>query len=590
MQLYLKLYSDIIGYLRWRFLLLILLMVLVGLSEGLSIALLLPLLGRIGISQSAGQGVAGAMLENALNFIGVSSDTAGILAILIAVATAQALLFIALNWWTAKFGRGYQYHRQLRLFRAFLRANWGFFAGQKSGELTNVIVTETERLAQAFTIGLYLISTAVVTVIYLALALVIAWPITLALIACAMLMTLSVMRLYRISYGVGRAITPLNAELQTILGERFAGIKIVKTTTSEARAIAQVGRLLQKLVRVNVLATFMPTLVRGLFEFFAFILLAAIFVFGKEGLGVAAGNIIVVLALFVRLFPRITTLQVYLHNLNSYVHALDTIDRLQLTAEAHAEPQGGTDEKLSLTLPTRLSIKKIEVKFQDHAVLRGIDLDVPIPGMIGIVGGSGAGKSTLVHAMLGLVVPSAGSITLGRHDLASTSLHAWRRQIGYVPQETILFHASVRENLTLANPEASDDEIRLAAKRAHAHDFIAALPEGYDTIIGDQGVRLSGGQRQRLGIARALLMNPILLLLDEAMSALDTESEAEVLSALNELRKQMGIVVVAHRLPSVRNADFIGVLEEGRLVECGTWDELVTRRERLHALIEAQAS
>jgi ABC-type multidrug transport system fused ATPase/permease subunit len=143
--------------------------------------------------------------------------------------------------------------------------------------------------------------------------------------------------------------------------------------------------------------------------------------------------------------------------------------------------------------------------------------------------------------------------------------------------------------LTLANPAAARADVDKAVRRAHAHEFIAALPEGYDTVIGDQGVKLSGGQRQRLGIARALLTNPTLLLLDEAMSALDAESESELLRTLEELRNQMGILIVAHRLAAVRAADSIYVLEAGRIVESGNWNELMARRTRLYALAEAHA-
>jgi ABC-type multidrug transport system fused ATPase/permease subunit len=168
-------------------------------------------------------------------------------------------------------------------------------------------------------------------------------------------------------------------------------------------------------------------------------------------------------------------------------------------------------------------------------------------------------------------------------------LRAWRRAIGYVPQETILFHASVWENLTLANPSASKAEVELAVWRAHAQGFIEALPEGYNTIIGDQGVKLSGGQRQRLGIARALLTNPVLLALDEAMSALDAESEAELSRTLEELRKQMGVLIITHRLGAARTADTICVFDGGRIVESGKWHELMARKSRLLSFAEAQS-
>jgi len=589
MRIYIHLYAEIIRFLRWRTPLLILLMALVGLTEGLSVALLLPLLDRVGISYAPGQSRIGELLSKVLVFVGGSVGIVSLLLIVIGVALVQAALFITLNWWMASAGHSYQRQRQTKLFHAFVSAKWEFFTDRKSGELTNLIVTESERLAQAFINGLYLFSASLVTCIYLVFAMAIAWPVALALIAAAALMTMSVTRIYRKSYEIGQSMSPLNAELQSVLGEHLSGIKLIKAVTYESIAEETVKRLVRRLERANRLTRFLPTLVRALFEFLAFSLLAAIFAFSKN-FGLAPGNVIIVLALFVRLFPRITTAQVYIHTLNAFLHALDVFDQLQTAAESKAEVHDKSlVERFTVTLPAKLVIKDVEVKFRAHAVLENINLTIPLPGMIGIVGGSGAGKSTLVHAMLGLVMPTAGSIRLGPYELKAASLYDWRRKIGYVPQETILFHSSVRDNLILGNPSASDAEIRLAAQRAHADDFIAELPQGYDTIIGDQGVRLSGGQRQRLGIARALLMNPILLLLDEAMSALDNKSESEVLSALNELRTHMGILVIAHRLGAVRNADFIGVLEAGRLVEFGTWDDLVARGERLHALIQTQA-
>ncbi len=312
--------------------------------------------------------------------------------------------------------------------------------------------------------------------------------------------------------------------------------------------------------------------------------------FGQKGFGVAPGNVIVVFPLFMRLFPRITALPGYLHMLNGYVHAVYAIDTLQEAAEAHAERAGGRSGWLSVSLPARFELHGVDVQFGEHKVLDKIGLTIPVPGMIGIVGGSGAGKSTLMHTMLGLAMPSAGTIRMGNHHLASAPLRAWRQKIGYVSQETILFHSSVRENLILAKPDATAAEVELAVSRAHAQDFINALPGGYDTIIGDQGVKLSSGQRQRLGIARALLNDPILLLLDEAMNALDAESESELLQTIEALRKEMGIVIVAHKLGTVTTADAIYVIDGGRVIETGTWNDLMTRRTRLYAMVEAQST
>jgi ATP-binding cassette subfamily C protein len=588
MKLYSRLFGDTIGYLRWQYPALLALMVAVGFTEGLSVTLLLPLFSHVGISFAAGQGPVGASLNHVLTAIGAIAGPVGLLIILVAVAAMLLVLSAVQQWWMITACRGCQRHQQTKLFRAFIRAQWEFAIERKAGELTNAIIGETARLAQAFYIGLHIVATLIGTCIYLVFAFIIAWQVTVALVLCAALMTLSVLGLYRKSFAVGRTVAPLNAELQAILGERISGIKIVKATGSENAAAALVDRIARQLECANTLVDFFPALVRGLFEFLSFVVLAAIFVFGGVVFGLAPGNIIVVFALFVRLFPRITTLQGYVHLLNSYVHALGVVDALERAARARAEDD--SEGRAAIALPANLEMRGVVAKFGARKVLDRVDLVVPIPGLVGIVGASGAGKSTLVHTILGLIQTSEGTITFGDHALASSPLHAWRRQMGYVPQETILFHASVWDNLSLAQPEASAAEIETAARRAHAHDFITALPHGYKTMIGDQGVALSGGQRQRLGIARALLGDPKLLLMDEALNALDAESEAELLRTLEELRRQVGVLIIAHRLATVRTADCICVLEAGRVIETGTWDELMARRARLFTLVETQSS
>jgi ABC-type multidrug transport system fused ATPase/permease subunit len=582
------LFDDLVTRLGWRFPVLVIWTALVGLTEGASIILLLPLLNRVGIVTTGSQGIANLLIDKVLALVG-AGGTGEILALVVAVATAQMILSVGLNWWSIKLARSYQAQRQLELFDAFMRAKWTFLANRKVGEMVNAIVTECERLGRAFVLSMSLFGGAIVALIYVGLSALIAWQATLSLIAFAIAMTLAMTYFYKKTYAFGQSLAPLNAQLQAMLNEQFAGAKFIKASVGPDRAVTQLEPLVRKLGETNTVAAAMPTTVRGLLEYGALIGVAVMLVLTSTGFGIAPGNVIIVLALFGRLFPRFTTVQAQLYALNSNVHAIEALSELRTAAEAEMERQGGSSQPLKIDTPACLTVRDLQVRFGERVALDQINLSLPIPGLLAIVGRSGAGKSTLVHALLGLVEPGAGSIQLGPYDFASAPLGGWRRSIGYVPQETILFHGSIKDNLTLVNPAASVSEIRTAARRAHALEFIDALPGGFDTIIGDQGVKLSGGQRQRLGIARALLMNTALLVMDEGMSALDTQSEAELLRTLEELRKYIGILLVAHRLAAARTADMICVFEAGRIVEFGSWNELMARKKRLYALAEAQS-
>jgi subfamily B ATP-binding cassette protein MsbA len=221
-------------------------------------------------------------------------------------------------------------------------------------------------------------------------------------------------------------------------------------------------------------------------------------------------------------------------------------------------------------------------------VLHDIDLVTRAGEIVAVVGSSGAGKSTLVHLVPRLFDVSSGAITIDGHDIRDVTLASLRAQIGIVTQETILFNDTVRNNIAYGQPGVPQDAVVRAAKAALAHDFIQRLPEGYDTVIGERGLRLSGGERQRIAIARALLKNAPILILDEATSALDTESEALVQAALHNLMSGRTVFVIAHRLTTVRHADRILVLENGRITDSGTHEDLLSRLGTYRKLYELQ--
>jgi len=274
--------------------------------------------------------------------------------------------------------------------------------------------------------------------------------------------------------------------------------------------------------------------------------------------------------------------------------------RLVDECEAHAERRPGSPEGLDyegmsgspegLHYGRELRLENVSYAYTTGSgkAVNDISLSIPVGRTTALVGASGAGKSTLADVLIGLLRPQNGRVLVDGRPLTDDDLPAWRRSIGYVPQESFLLHDTVRANLLWARPGATDDEIWKALERAAAADFLRNGRDGLDTIVGDRGVRVSGGERQRLALARALLTNPALLVLDEATSALDSLNEQQILSAVRDLRGSVTTVIVTHRLSAIRHADVIHVLEEGRVVESGTWRELAARGGRFARLLLTQ--
>jgi ATP-binding cassette subfamily B protein len=244
----------------------------------------------------------------------------------------------------------------------------------------------------------------------------------------------------------------------------------------------------------------------------------------------------------------------------------------------------------------RLAVTNGKIEFRDVAfryrptepVLRGISF-VASPGQtLALVGSSGSGKSTVMNLVVRFWDPQTGKILIDDQDIVQVSRRSLRDQIAYVSQDVFLFSGTIRDNIAMGRPKATEAEIFAAARAAFAHDFISAFPQGYESPVGEHGVQISGGQRARIAIARAFLKNAPILLLDEPTSALDSESEREVQRALDALRASRTTLVIAHRLQTVISADKICVVDGGRIVESGTHEELIARRGRYHQLYETQ--
>jgi len=237
----------------------------------------------------------------------------------------------------------------------------------------------------------------------------------------------------------------------------------------------------------------------------------------------------------------------------------------------------------------RIEIRDAFFRYGNRSVIRGLSLDIRPGEMIGLVGHSGSGKSTLVNLICRFYDLSEGAIRLDGVDIRSLPVAEYRRHIGLVLQEPFLFFGTIAENIAYGKPGASRAEIVAAARAAHAHEFILRLPHGYDSLVGERGQGLSGGERQRISIARALLIDPPILILDEATSSVDTETEKEIQKALDNLVRGRTTIAIAHRLSTLRQADRLVVMDRGRIVEVGNHDDLMAREGHYYRLYQAQA-
>jgi ATP-binding cassette subfamily C protein len=329
------------------------------------------------------------------------------------------------------------------------------------------------------------------------------------------------------------------------------------------------------------------------FEIGAAFAVAGIVLLGRDAARLSPAALLAFLFVVTRLLRRASSLMNHAQMLAGMLPSFGRVAALLEACEAEAEGSAATPAAVGDAVDLRREIRLEGVTFRYRPdappAVDGLDLEIPVGATVALVGPSGAGKSTVADLVTGLLRSSTGRILVDGEPLGPERLGAWRSRLGYVSQDPFLFHGSVRANLLWAKPDATDADLEEALRAADALEVVRRLPRGLDTPVGDRGATLSGGERQRIALARALVRRPALLVLDEATSHLDAESEERIRQAIESLRGLMTILVVAHRLGTVRRADRIHVMEGGRIVESDGWEGLLARPGgRFRALAAAQ--
>jgi ATP-binding cassette, subfamily C, bacterial len=573
-----------------RVLLVLALMVAVGLVEWLGLLLLAPLLSLAGLDLGGGtvSRIAG-IAEQLLAGLRVPPTLPAVLVIYAGVIAGRA----ALRRWQSMTmvdleGRLVRDIRS-RLFRAILRARWTVVSRKRSSELLHALTSQVSRVGHATDHLLPLAAQVVIVAVYLLFAFLLSPMITLLVVASGLTLLLVLRREARRAFATGERMTAATGDLYAACVEQLNGLKTVRSYRAEERTAGAFDVRQREVVAAQMDAQRNFTRVRLLSEIAAVTILAVMLWVTVEVVALAVAEVLLLIYLFGRVVPRLSQLQ---QSHQYFVNALpafrDVMQAIE-ACEAESEPEGLIGAQ---PIPLHEGVRLAHVSFRYTAdgspAVRDLELDIPAHRTTAIVGPSGAGKTTIADLVMGLIAPESGQILVDGVPLESGIVPRWREQIGYVPQETFLFHDTIRANLLWARPTATEGELREALRLASADVFVRRLPNGMETVIGDRGVLLAGGERQRLALARALLRSPALLILDEATSSLDSENERQIQHAIERLHGRTTMLVITHRLATIRDADVIHVMENGRLVESGSWWDLVRKGGRFEDLCRAQ--
>jgi ATP-binding cassette, subfamily B, bacterial MsbA len=468
------------------------------------------------------------------------------------------------------------------LYDSILRRSVGFFQKHSTGTLLSTIINDVERVQYAMSAVLAEFLQQLFTLIFLiGVVIVLGGKLAWVLLVFVPVVIASARKIGHSVRHTTRKGQDRLAEIQHLLHETIAGNRIVKAFNMELWEATRFRGASRRLFRANLRSISAQAISSPLMDVIGAVAIALLLWVGREQIRHGAFSEGTFLAFIIAVFKLYDPVRKFAQFYNNFQQALGASSAIFNFMEVEDDVK---DKPNATNLPPfqhSIRFDAVDFTYDDeegaHQVLRNINLEVKAGEIVAIVGPSGAGKSTLVRLLPRFFDVSAGAILLDGHNLRDVTVRSLRSQIGMVTQETVLFNDTVRNNIAYGRPNIPVEQVEAASKAALAHDFIMRMPAGYDTVIGERGMRLSGGEQQRISIARALLKNSPILVLDEATSALDAESEVLVQSALQNLMQNRTAFVIAHRLSTVRSADRIIVMENGAITDIGSHHELLQR-------------
>ena len=572
-----RLYHAISYFLKarpWTTLGLVSLILFAAFVEGLGIGFLVPLLESINEQGDlTAQSQVSEYMSDFYGRLGLSFSLSTIMVGAFALFLVQALLRYLAETRTTLIAAQFNAKIRAQIFAGLVGADLDYHHRRKGGDFVNSLINECNRFQGAFLHSMRLITALLEAAIYLALALYLSWQLVLAALALMGGIMVVVKSEFTRASRYGGNLTDANKLLSTTAMERLSGIRILKAFNLETLSSNTFKGHAYELLRVSYAVAKSQARLDGLFRIGMLGgLLVSLYV-AVTFLDMSIPVLMTFVFILYRFYPKVGAINKAFHQLTYSISGVDNVMTLIRETESPSIQSGA---KVQSRLEDGIRFEQLVFGYDGEApVLKDVSFSLNAGETTAVVGSSGAGKTTVVNLVMRFYDPLSGSVLVDGTDLKELDLNAWRSSIALVNQDIFLFNDTISTNIAMGKLGATHEEIVEASKRAFADEFIEGLPDGYETVIGDRGVRLSGGQRQRIALARAIVRDPQVLILDEATSELDSRSEQLIRQAVEELGATRTVITVAHRLSTIRHADKIVVFDEGTVVEEGSHDELL---------------
>lgn len=549
-------------------------------TQGFGLIIVIPVLGALGYLPNSS---ANASLTPFLNFLENALPEPKLVSALGIFLAISAIIEGARYVETrvqASIEQDFILRLRQSIFEAYLSSSWVSLVQSRGSDISHLLTVDASRVAGTARQSLRCLFGLIMVMVYVGAALVIQPQFSLiVLLAGTPLLWLLRLRNPRF-YRAGHKQRERLRQFFSLIQENTQGLKLIKSLNLENSIKEESSKIMNEIREDQLYINRLTAFSTFLYKIGAAVVVTLFLLIGLQWLQIEAPVMVMLVVVFARLYPQMAGVikdwQATLPGMSSFKAYQQTLEDLRENAELK---ERSPTQHRKIRLNHSIQLKEVNFHYEgatSHPALDNITLQIEAGQTIALVGPSGAGKTTLGDLLLGLIPPQSGTIAIDGNPLAGEHLSAWRQNVSYVPQETYLFNQTIAWNLRWTSPESTDEELWTALRKAAAADFVGQLPEKLNTMVGDRGHLLSGGERQRIALARALLRKPIFLVLDEATSALDAENEARLQQAIQELHSEITVCVIAHRLSTVRTADKIYVLESGRIIEAGNWDNLAS--------------